>query len=71
MIKQKPISLKLDVQVLGELDDLISAYPECNVNRNKFINYAVRYLLESAKLQVRCCSKVAPRLFYSIESGLM
>lgn len=71
MIKQKPISLKIDAQVLSDLDKMIADFPECNVNRNKFINYAVRFLLESAKLQVRCCSKVAPKLFYSVESGLM
>lgn len=69
MIKQKPISLKIDAQVLGELDSMLHAYPDSRVNRNKFINFAVRFVLDSIDFQIRCCPNVTPKLLTSIGSN--
>lgn len=70
MIKQKPISLKIDAQVLSDLDALLLSYPECRVNRNKFINYSVRFILECAKLQIYASSKLPPLLLRKISGDV-
>lgn len=71
MIEQKTISLKIDAQIISDLDDLITAFPEFNVGRDEFVSCAVRYLLDISQCQLNVSPDVVPDILYSIKSGLM
>lgn len=55
MVTQKLISFKIDEDILYRLDNLIESLDgldNTRINRNKFINYALEFVLSTAELQV-------------------
>lgn len=61
MVTQKLISFKIDENLLYRLDNLIESLDgldSTRLNRNKFINYAIEFVLSSAELQVEITKSI-------------
>lgn len=57
MINQKLISFKVDESQLAILDEFILNYEFCRLNRNKLINYLLKFGLDTLLLQRSICPK--------------
>lgn len=55
MVTQTPLNFKIDSDLVERLDNIKSL---TGLNRNKILNLAVRFVVESCELQLECSKSI-------------